>query len=361
MDPAASFSQSEKSSSSDSSSRSRNASPSEPYRPRLWLTALIAAWIAGGVGRALAVVLQSQLLASLSSICLFAPIPMITLWLAWRTQQDRRDWIWALASILASFLVWNTIMLAGASPDAIRHALANNAVHWLLFLAFGFAVGTCLQWLTSIGIWRSYSHVVSFKDPMPGKLNLQRLLGLTVFAAILIYAYQSWMRQTMVTGFDPPELPLFRFSPSNPRWYEWFPNQSKIWVSGAIGGCLIPVHWMVLASIQSLRSLRGICIVAWIGVTTAMRWLSDCIYWDSQTIPWERLLDSDDTFAIMPQKLFPTSSVFLSEWMRFSLEALIQTAVTLVTIHWLSINGFRISRYWVRDRSNPEPASLNKA
>jgi hypothetical protein len=353
MDPA-SFPQSEKSSSTDRSSRTRNARPSEPYRPRLWLTALIAAWIAGGVGRALAVVLQSQLLASLSSICLFAPIPMITLWLAWRTQQDRRDWIWALASIVASFLVWNTIMLAGASSDAIRHALANNAVHWLLFLAFGFAVGTCLQWLTGIGIWRSYSNVISLKEPKPSKLTLKRLLGLTVSAAILIFAYQTWMRQTMVNGFDPPELPLFRFSPSNPRWYEWFPIQSKLWVSGAIGGCLTPVHWMALASIQRLRSLRGICIVAWIGVTAGVRWVSDCIYWDSQTIPWERLLDSDDTFAILPPQLFPVATDFLSDCWRFSLEASMQTAVTLVTIHWLSINGFRISRNLVRDCSNQE-------
>jgi hypothetical protein len=352
MDPAASFSQSENSSSTGRSSRTRNARPSEAYQPRLWLTALIVAWVAGGVGRALAVVLQSQLLASLSSICLFAPIPMITLWLAWRTQQERRDWIWALASIVASFFVWNTIMLAGASSDAIRHALVNNAVHWLLFLAFGFAVGTCLQWLTGIGIWHSHANVVSSKEPMPGKLTLKRLLGLTVSAAILTYAYQSWMRQTIVIGFDPPELPLFRFSPDNPRWYEWFPTQSKLWVSGAIGGCLIPVHWMALASIQRLRSLRGICIVVWIGVTTAMRWLSDCIYWDSQTIPWERLLDSDDTFAIVPTQLFPAANVFLSEWKRFSLEALIQTVVTLITIHWLSINGFRISQHMARDRSN---------
>ncbi|MFN7731702.1 MAG: hypothetical protein ACK5OB_07360 [Pirellula sp.] len=365
-----------------------SATPAYSIPLRKCLLALAACWATGGLLRFLAVCFESTPLSRASSILLFAPLPVISLWLAWRTRLRPPEIVFSGLLAVAAFAVWNGIMLFELPTPALAYALQQNALHWLLFAILAIVAGKCWQWLTGVGIWRRTSNNETIAEPLPSRLSLRHLLAITAAIAISIVAYQSWIRSVLASQ---PSIAIVQsdmdqvLMPEPPTWYQWFPENSRLWVSGAVGGFLLPLHAFVLAAILRMRQHRGIAIVAWIVAATGIRLLSEQIYWDNDRLnlsgsdltwiqvsysnslpgrigiprryasyiePFDHPGQSDPNTTSQPAP-WSLASMFeaggLAEKLPSkALDACIQTAVLAASLVWLAIHGYRIGARTIR-------------
>ena len=249
--------------------------------------------------RQLALALESPLAAELSNAILFAPCSLAAIWIAWRTKPTcRPSWLGApliAIGLILCFLARYQIALganAGANsiagPDVPGYCssqsfwIAMQAAHWLVFLAAGALVAKVLQWSTGIGIWSIRS---DSPDTEPGSLSLAKLLALTLLCAGLIAAYQRWVLAW---------LPDLISTELKPTWYQFFPVGSRPWVAGLLGGLLVPIHWLAIASILILLGRNRhrnipLCVVllgAWCLVAACLQVGCSSLYFYSMSPSW---------------------------------------------------------------------------
>lgn len=274
---------------------------SDPNRKFLIASCVLAGCciLSGAAVRQLAILLESPFAAELSNAILFAPCSLATIWIAWRTNATcKPSWLGMpliATGLILCFLARYQIALganAGANsiagPDVPGYCssqsfwIAMQAAHWLVFLAAGALVAKILQWGTGIGIWsiRSASH-----DTEPGSLSLAKLLALTLLCAGLIAAYQRWVLAW---------LPDLIGTESKPTWYQFFPVGSRPWVAGLLGGLLLPIHWLAIASILILLGRNRhrnipLCVVllgAWCLVAACLQAVCSSLYFYSMSPSW---------------------------------------------------------------------------
>ena len=249
--------------------------------------------------RQLAILLESPFAAELSNAILFAPCSLATIWIAWRTKATcRPSWLGmpliAIGLILCFLARYQIALGANAGANAIAGPdvpgycssqsfwIAMQAAHWLVFLAAGALVAKILQWGTGIGIWSIRS---ASQDTKPGSLSLAKLLALTLLSAGLIAAYQRWVLAW---------LPDLIGAESKPTWYQFFPVGSRPWVAGLLGGLLLPIHWLAIASILILLGRNRhrnipLCVVllgAWCLVAACLQAVCNSLYFYSMSPSW---------------------------------------------------------------------------
>ncbi|MFN7731703.1 MAG: hypothetical protein ACK5OB_07365 [Pirellula sp.] len=280
-------------------------------------------------------------------------------------------------------------MLYQLPVDTSNYVWKTNCLHWIAYVAFAIATGKCWQWITSVGIWRSVTLTspTSFDTP-PKRLSLRHLVVMTCAVAIAIISYQAWMRSIL-----PPPQPadslratsgFYPFLSTSKPWYQWFPLASHTWVSGAIAGCLVPLHAFMIASILRLRGFRILALVAWVMVAFLIRVLSDQVYWEpnSKNDPFlSRLVwvlsvripapndapnsNSEPEYRFVkyvPPKRSRAGAKapnnthwammnsvdareFAKRWLPNVWAASIQTALLTASILWLATNGYSIQTY----------------
>jgi hypothetical protein len=279
-------------------------------------------------------------------------------------------------------------MLFELPTPALAYALQQNAFHWLVFAILAIVAGKCWQWPTGVGIWHRSSNNDTIAEPLPSRLSLRHLLAITAAIAIAVVAYQSWIRSVLSSQ---PSIAIMQsdidqvLMPEPPTWYQWFPENSRLWVSGAVGGFLLPLHAFVLASILQMRQHRGIAIVAWIVAATGIRLLSEQIYWDNDQLglagtdlTWIQMSSSNSMQGQIgiPRRYAsyiepfgdtgeadPNTTSEPVRWLLTSmfeagglaeklpskaLDACIQTAILAVSLVWLSLRGYRIGTSTIR-------------
>ena len=255
--------------------------------------------LSGAAVRQLAILLESPFAAELSNAILFAPCSLATIWIAWRTKATcRPSWLGmpliAIGLILCFLARYQIALGANAGANAIAGPdvpgycssqsfwIAMQAAHWLVFLAAGALVAKILQWGTGIGIWSIRS---ASQDTKPGSLSLAKLLALTLLSAGLIAAYQRWVLAW---------LPDLIGTESKPTWYQFFPVGSRPWVAGLLGGLLLPIHWLAIASILILLGRNRhrnipLCVVllgAWCLVAACLQAVCSSLYFYSMSPSW---------------------------------------------------------------------------
>jgi hypothetical protein len=255
--------------------------------------------LSGAAVRQLAILLESPFAAELSNAILFAPCSLATIWIAWRTQATCKPfWLGmpliAIGLILCFLARYQIALAANAGSNAIdlpdvpgycsqpSFWIAMQAAHWLVFLAAGALVAKVLQWSTGIGIWSIRS---ALQDTKPGSLSLAKLLALTLLSAGLIAAYQRWVLAW---------LPDLIGTESKPTWYQFFPVGSRPWVAGLLGGLLLPIHWLAIASILILLGRNRhrnipLCVVllgAWCLVAACLQAVCSSLYFYSMSPSW---------------------------------------------------------------------------
>jgi len=289
--------------------------------------------VSGAAMRQLALALESPLAAELSNAILFAPCSLVTIWIAWRTKPTcRPSWLGApliAIGLILCFLARYQIALGAnavantiAGPSIPGYCssqsfwIAMQAAHWLVFLAAGALVAKVLQWGTGIGIWsiRSVSH-----DAKPGALSLAKLLALTILCAGLIAAYQRWVLAW---------LPDLISTESKPTWYQFFPVGSRPWVAGLLGGLLVPIHWLAIASILILLGRNRhrnipLCVVllgAWCLVAACLQAVCSSLYFYSMSPSWI-LTGSGASWsgASWPSNSWPSNSWSGARWVEYSI------------------------------------------
>jgi hypothetical protein len=77
---------------------------------------------------------ESEFMASLAAMLLFAPAAIITVCLGWTVQPSWRLVVKSLVGILIYFLACNAIMLASLPISEYQPALHANIIHWAIIL-----------------------------------------------------------------------------------------------------------------------------------------------------------------------------------------------------------------------------------
>ena len=320
----------------DQLDRNPSTSSSENLSARQILTilaTLLAIWGCGWLIRSLA---RSDEVARLASMVLFAPVPATAIWLGWRTRWRIADWLVAAFSLLIGFLVWNGIMLQGlGNPSQLREVISLNALHWVLFVLAGATTARWIQWVSRIGVW---SMAGSDEEPETKALSVIRLMGITAAVAALAVSYRVILNASIEEAKPWVEMGF----PNGPTpWYSWFPLRSKIWVSGAVGGLLIGVHWFAIVGILRSGSYRMAGLVLWIVVAAGLRWCANQIYWGETPI----LIDLGfqplgGTPAYRPTQIALQMQIAF----QMLIEGAVQTLITCASIYWMRCCGYRIGR-----------------
>lgn len=332
-----------------------SANVCHPSHPVAFCSVAIAVTAAIGlILRLIALELESPLVSSLASIVLFAPAPAVATWIAWRTQLHPATMAQLAVLTAVAFAAWNGIMLTGAASEHIVPALMSNAMHWALFCLTAVTVGRCLQWLSGFGIWAvDPTRLASGERPAP-RLTIRRLLCFTTLIAVLVLAYRTWLSTWIPTADGLQESGssemgraiAMDWAAEPPTWYQWFPRSAKPWISGIMGGCLVGMHWLVVTQILKWRRHRFTGLFAWISVAACLRWLTQSVYWDPQSMVFadqgilQRISDTTFRVAANPAWKPPDGSLIpvASLW----IEASVQTGCTLATLWCLRRMGFRL-------------------
>ncbi|MCY2985504.1 MAG: hypothetical protein NTY15_17900 [Planctomycetota bacterium] len=297
---------------------------------------LAVLWTVGGLVR-----LQSprspEYLPQLAGMILFLPAATTAIWLGWKTALTFVDVLTASLVALSSFLAWNGIMLPGLRADLVGKTLVANAIHWSIFFCVGMVTARYLQWGTSIGIWSESEKARGAAKFAPAKLSIRKLLLLMGIAAASSVAYKLLVGPTPQASFRTSVFELF------PIWLKPF-------ISAIVGGVLVPVYWFVMVRILTLRSFRLAGLILWLPCAIFLRWFSNEIYWE---VPFEfsgsDALDSGVSIELNGQNYLsppypaPTSPRLI--WSVYTVEAIVQLALTLLTLLWLRCLGFRID-FW---------------
>lgn len=323
----------------------RNISPSKFVYTRALVCTLVVLWIVGGLVR-----LQSprspEYLPQLAGMILFLPAATTAIWLGWKTALTLVDLVTATLVALFSFAAWNGIMLPGLRAELVGKTLVANAIHWLIFFCVGIVTARYLQWGTLIGIWSDEKARGATKFA-PANLSIRKLLLLMGIAAAGAVAHK------MLVGPSPQAS--FRTSV-----FELFPIWLKPFISAIVGGVLVPLYWFVTVGILKLRSFRLAGIILWLPCAIFLRWFSNEIYWE---VPFgfsgSDALDSAVSVQLNGQKyLLPPSPASPSSrliWSVYTVEAIVQFALTLLTLLWFRSLGFRVD-FWKRIEKGQGPA-----
>jgi hypothetical protein len=322
----------------------QNPSPSPSARNVLTIIAtLLVIWGCGWLIRNLA---RSDEVARLASMILFAPVPVVSIWFGWRTRWRIADCLAAAFSLLLGFIVWNGIMLQGlGNPSQLREVISLNALHWVLFVLAGATTARWIQWVSRIGIW---SMAVSDEEPETKALSVIRLMGITAAVAALAVSYRVIFNASIEEAKPWVDM---GFPNGATHWYSWFPLRSKIWVSGAIGGLLIGVHWFAIVGILRSGSYRMAGLVLWIVVAAGLRWSANQIYWGEIPILGDGPILIDLGFQSLSGSL-----AFLPVQIAIQtlVEGTLQTLITCASIYWLRGLGYRIGLSdWAKGQGPP--------
>ena len=303
---------------------------------RTLVCTLVVLWIVGGLVR-LQSPLSPEYLPQLAGMILFLPAATIAIWLGWKTALTFVDVLTASLVALFSFVAWNGIMLPGLRADMVAKTLATNAIHWLIFFCVGIVTARYLQWGTSIGIWSEEEKARGAAKFAPAKLSIRKLLLLMGIAAVGAVAYKILVGPTPQASFRTSVFELF------PIWLKPF-------ISAIVGGVLVPVYWFVTVGILKLRSFRLAGLVLWLPCAIFLRWFSNEIYWEvSFGFSGSDALDSGVSIELDGQTVlsppYPAPEHLRLIWSVYTVEAIVQFALTLLTLLWFRSIGFRV-RFW---------------
>lgn len=316
----------------------RNISQSKFVFTRALIYSLAVLWIVGGLIR-----WQSsrspEYLPQLSGMILFLPAATTAIWLGWKTALTLVDLVTATLVALFSFAAWNGIMLPGLRADLFGKTVVANAIHWSIFFCVGIVTARYLQWGTSIGIWSEEEKARGAANFAPANLSIRKLLLLMGIAAVSTVAYK------MLVGPSPQAS--FRTSV-----FELFPIWLKPFISAIVGGVLVPVYWFVTVGVLKLRSFRLAGLILWLPCAIFLRWFSNEIYWE---VPFgfsgSDALDSGVSIELHGQKYlsppYPAPPNPRLIWSVYTVEAIVQLSLTLLTLLWFRLLGFRVD-FWRR-------------
>ncbi len=297
---------------------------------------LTVLWVVGGLVR-----LQSprspEYLPQLAGMILFLPAATTAIWLGWKTALTFVDLVTATLVALFSFVAWNGIMLPGLRAELVGKTLVANAIHWSIFFCVGMVTARYLQWGTSIGIWSESEKARGAAKSAPANLSIRKLFLLMGIAAVSAVAYKMLV--------EPSPQASFRTSV-----FELFPIWLKPFISAIVGGVLVPVYWFVTVGILKLRSFRLAGLILWLPCAIFLRWFSNEIYWE---VPFgfsgSDALDSGVSIELNGQSYlsppYPAPASPRLIWSVYTVEAIVQFALTLLTLLWFRHMGFRVD-FW---------------
>ncbi|MFM7516640.1 MAG: hypothetical protein ACKO3V_06840 [Pirellula sp.] len=321
-----------------------------------WLAsflALILCIVVGFFVRQLAIAWQQEFLAEVSNGLLFLPMSVTTLWIAWNLSQPPKNrWIGPIliamllsVSCTCRFLIATSSSINGpastgfVSPRVFWFAM--QAAHWVCFLLVGVTIAKFIQWAAGVGIWPI--HAPSRK---PATLSIAKLGLAVTLIAIATLAYQRWF-QSWSSGILARE--------DSPTWYEFFPFRSQPWVTGLVGGTLVPIHWLAITAIINQKyssklaklTLGSIFLAAWMLVAAVLQAACSKLYFHNLILlpnldPWIQYSIGE---PYVPWTIAPIDPPFTS----YMFKALLQICLVLIAIEWITRLGYRIGFY--RSRS----------
>lgn len=316
--------------------------------------ALILCIVVGFFVRQLAIAWQQEFLAEVSNGLLFLPMSVTTLWIAWNLSQPPKNrWIGPIliamllsVSCTCRFLIATSSSINGpastgfVSPRVFWFAM--QAAHWVCFLLVGVTIAKFIQWAAGVGIWPI--HAPSRK---PATLSIAKLGLAVTLIAIATLAYQRWFQSWssgMLAGED------------SPTWYEFFPSRSQPWVTGLVGGTLVPIHWLAITAIINQKyssklaklTLGSIFLAAWMLVAAVLQAACSKLYFHNLILTPPNLgawIQYSIGQPYVPWTIAPIDPPFTF----YMFKALLQICLVLIAIEWITRLGYRIGFY--RSRS----------
>jgi hypothetical protein len=245
---------------------------------------------------------ESSLLATSAAMILFAPASFATVALGWGTPLRSAFATKAVICFVSAFLTWNAVMLPGLSSQFALLALKMNLLHWGTFLLSGILSLRIVQWIAGLEIATDPDASTS-ASIQPGQVSLAKILALTAACA----AATETARRVA----------------STPETYASF-------LTGALGGSLLGMHWTVLSWIRGLRSWRTAGLIVWIALVAIIRWKTDTLVETLAAyaihLPPPNL---DDRYYVVDFG-YPSPQIDFQKAMRFLWEAMLQTMIVFV-------------------------------
>jgi hypothetical protein len=319
--------------------------------------ALILCTLCGFTVRQLAIAWQQEFLAEISNGLLFLPMSVTTLWIALSLSLPPKNrWIGPIAvamllsaSCTSRFLIAASSSLSGpANPEFVSPRVfwfAIQVAHWLCFLAVGVTITKSIQWSTGMGIWPIHG-----PSRKPASLSIAKIGLLVTLIALASLAYQRWF-QSWSNGILAIEDP--------PAWYEFFPHGSKPWATGLVGGMLVPIHWLAITAILNQNyssslaklTLRSIFLATWLLVAAVLQAACSKLYfWNPiMSLPsLENWIRYSIGQPYVPLAIYAPAEPPLAFYL---FKALLQMAMVLIAIGWLTRLGYRIGFYSSRSKT----------
>jgi len=312
----------------------------------------------GAILRQIAIYLESFLIDELSNAILFLPCTVAAIWVAWGLPTPPKN-PWMTAGMVVNLLgiscicrfrivsyptLENATYINGyCSP--ISFWLALQGIHWLGFFATAAIVAKFIQWTTGVGISPTPSPPLKTQPLSINKLGL-----LITLCALICAAYQRWF-VSLSPGIIRTE--------DSPNWHQFFPVGSRPWAAGLIGGLLLPVHWLAIASILTRtqdppqtgsrtlnkRFLRQGLLALWCLAAAGLQIACSKLYFSNLIIPdgWNRWIEYSigqpyNVAAIAYTADEPPLGFYL-------FKAFLQICLVLLAIEWIKKLGFRIAFY----------------
>lgn len=305
-------------------------------RPLVLLVASALAAL-GAAGTALRIVswnAPNLPIDQLSGMVLFAPVSIVAIGMGWRTVWRKQEAIALLAVLLASFSQWNAIMLWGLPWSTIPAALGINAIHWGLFLIAGGTTASLLRSVFRVSI-RSTEEACNERLGQSMQFSLRQVLWLALLACAIAMFYKSQV-------LDRPDY-LFRTA-----WYEIFPSDQRTIVSGAIGGFLVPICWLVTWASLRMKSWRLASWIFLIPVFAILRAGAGGLYWETPAFAvGTDALQSDlrfQSYESLWMRLSIPNALKQSSWQAWMVEATMQLFLILLSMRWLRLAGYELTR-----------------
>ena len=327
--------------------------PKEPSK-NFWIAclyALILCMLAGAMVRQFAIAWQHEVLAEISNGLLFLPLSIATLWIGWNlSPRPKNRWIGPIATALflaacctCRFLIAAYPSLNGptnpgfASPKVFWFAL--QVAHWLCFLVVGVTISKFIQWFTGVGIWPIHA-----PNRKPAGLSIAKLGLAVTLSALAALAYQRWF-QSWSSGILARE--------DSPTWYQFFPFGSKPWVTGLVGGMLVPIHWFVITEIldQDYSSrlakitLRSIFLAAWLLIAAMLQAACSKLYFGNPIMILPNLGTWGQYSIGQPYVPLAIYAPIEPPFTYYIFRALLQIGLVLIAHRWITSLGYRIGFY----------------
>jgi len=280
-----------------------------------------------------------------------------TMWMGWNLSQPPKNrWIGPIFVALLLSVACTCRFFIATYPSVYGPASAGfvapkvfwfamQVAHWICFLIVGTTIAKFIQWSSGVGIWPIHA-----PTRKPAAFSIAKLGLAVTLIAMATLAYQRWF-QSWSPGILARE--------ESPAWYEFFPYGSQPWVTGLVGGMLVPIHWLAITAIMNQNyssrwaklALGSILLAAWLLAAAALQAACSKLYFRNPIItlpslePWIRYSIGQ---PYVPLAIYTATDPPFTFYM---FKALLQIGLVLLVIQWIASLGYRIG--FDSDRSAP--------